>query len=85
MVPFAGYELPVQYSSVIAETKVVREASGMFDVSHMARLWFRGERVVPFLDWLTANDVLKLQTARANIRYCPTTKAGASTISSSTA
>lgn len=76
MVPFAGYELPVQYSSVIAETKVVREACGMFDVSHMARLWFRGERVVEFLDWLTANDVLKLTDGQGQYSLLPNDQGG---------
>jgi aminomethyltransferase len=64
MVPFAGYDMPVQYSSVIAESKAVRESAGMFDVSHMARLWLRGERVVEFLEWVTANDISKLADGR---------------------
>lgn len=76
MVPFAGYELPVQYSSVIAESKAVRESAGMFDVSHMARLWFRGERVVEFMDWLTANDVLKLEDGRGQYSLLPNERGG---------
>lgn len=60
MVPFAGYEMPVQYTSVIAESKAVRSRAGVFDVSHMARLSFEGERVIEFLDWVTANDISKL-------------------------
>jgi aminomethyltransferase len=60
IVPFAGYELPVQYQSVIAEAKSVREAAGMFDVSHMARLDLRGAGVASFLERVTANDVAKL-------------------------
>lgn len=61
MVPFAGFELPVQYTGIMAEAKVVRESVGMFDVSHMARLWFRGERTLEFLEWITANDVSALE------------------------
>lgn len=60
MVPFAGYEMPVQYTGIIAETHAVRSGAGMFDVSHMARLWFRGPRTLEFLEWITSNDVAKL-------------------------
>lgn len=61
MVDFAGWDMPVQYSGVIAESKAVREGAGMFDVSHMGRTWFRGERVIEFLELLTTNDISKLQ------------------------
>jgi aminomethyltransferase len=64
IVPFAGWEMPVQYGSVIAECKAVREAAGMFDVSHMARLWLRGDRTLEFLEWMTTNDVSKLEDGR---------------------
>lgn len=57
---FAGWEMPIQYTSVIAECKSVRESAGMFDVSHMGRLTFRGDRALEFLEWITANDVSKL-------------------------
>lgn len=76
MVPFAGYELPVQYRSIIAETKAVREGAGMFDVSHMGRLWFRGERVFEFLEWITANDVSKLGDARGQYSLLPNERGG---------
>ncbi len=64
MVAFAGYDMPVQYNSVIAESKAVREHAGMFDVSHMARLRLKGERVVEYLEKITANDVSKLEDNR---------------------
>ncbi len=64
MVPFAGYEMPVQYSSIIAECKAVREHAGMFDVSHMARLRLKGEKVQEYLEWITANDISKLENNR---------------------
>jgi aminomethyltransferase len=60
LVPFAGYEMPVQYAGIMAEAKAVREACGMFDVSHMARLSFEGSGVAPFLEEVTTNDVSKL-------------------------
>jgi aminomethyltransferase len=60
IVPFAGYDMPVQYTSVMAEARAVRESVGMFDVSHMARLTFSGTATVEFLESITTNDVSKL-------------------------
>jgi aminomethyltransferase len=60
MVPFAGWEMPVQYAGVIPEVKAVREAVGMFDVSHMGRVYITGEDVLAYLQYLTTNDVSKL-------------------------
>jgi len=76
MVPFAGYEMPVQYSSIIAESKSVREGAGMFDVSHMARLRFKGERVLEFLEWITSNDVSKLEDGQGQYSLLPNDKGG---------
>lgn len=76
IVPFAGYEMPVQYTGIIAETKAVREGVGMFDVSHMARLWFRGERVVEFLEWITANDIAALTDGQGHYSLLPNDKGG---------
>lgn len=76
MVPFAGYEMPVQYSSIIAESKAVREGAGMFDVSHMARLRFKGERVLEFLEWITSNDVAKLEDGQGQYSLLPNDKGG---------
>jgi aminomethyltransferase len=64
MVPFAGYDMPVQYASVIQESKAVRESAGMFDVSHMARLTLRGPGVLEFLEKVTSNDVSALEPGR---------------------
>ena len=76
MVPFAGYEMPVQYQSVIAECKAVREHAGMFDVSHMARLTLIGEQVVPYLEWVTANDISKLSDGVGQYSLLPNDKGG---------
>ncbi|HVL88457.1 MAG TPA: glycine cleavage system aminomethyltransferase GcvT [Candidatus Thermoplasmatota archaeon] len=43
LVPFAGYEMPVMYTSIVDEHMAVRRAVGLFDVSHMSNLWFRGD------------------------------------------
>lgn len=76
MVPFAEYDMPVQYTGVIAESKAVREGAGMFDVSHMARLWIRGPRALEFLEWVTSNDVSKLEDGRGQYSLLPNDRGG---------
>lgn len=66
IVPFAGWELPVQYTGVIAEHRAVRECAGLFDVSHMGELFFHGPDAIEALDWLTCNAVRKLTDGRAH-------------------
>ena len=56
MVPFAGWEMPVQYGGVIPETRAVREGCGVFDVSHMARFALRGDDVADALNALVCSD-----------------------------
>ncbi|MFW6195457.1 MAG: glycine cleavage system aminomethyltransferase GcvT, partial [Chloroflexota bacterium] len=66
MVPFAGWEMPVQYSDgIIAEVKAVRNDVGVFDVSHMGRLIFSGPGAEGFLDRLLSADVAALRQGRA--------------------
>lgn len=76
MVPFAGYDMPVQYNSIIAEAKAVREAAGMFDVSHMARLELRGPEVMSFLERVTTNDVAKLTDGQGQYSLLPNEAGG---------
>ena len=58
MVPFAGYEMPVQYpTGITAEHKAVREACGLFDVSHMGEFLVRGPQAKEFVSYVTTNDV----------------------------
>jgi len=71
IVPFAGWEMPVQYASVIQEGKAVREGAGMFDVSHMARLVLKGERALEYLERITANDVSKLTDGTGQYSLLP--------------
>ncbi len=61
MVPFAGYEMPVQYTSVLEEHQTVRNKAGLFDVSHMGLFEFTGENVHLFLQTVTTNDVALLK------------------------
>jgi aminomethyltransferase len=61
IVPFAGYEMPVQYpQGITAEHKAVRERAGLFDVSHMGEFMITGERAVDFVNYVTTNDVAAL-------------------------
>lgn len=76
LVPFAGYEMPVQYTSIIVESKAVREGAGMFDVSHMARLVLKGEGVVAFLEKVTSNDVSKLVDGQGQYSLLPNVSGG---------
>lgn len=67
MVDFAGWSMPVQYSSIIDEHHQTRRSIGMFDVSHMGRLYFSGADVDKFLDRLTTRRVAGVQCGK--IRY----------------
>lgn len=68
--------LPVQYKSVIAESKAVREGAGMFDVSHMARLKFVGDDAQKFLDSITVNNVAALEIGKGHYSLLPNEKGG---------
>ncbi|MGC8594515.1 MAG: glycine cleavage system aminomethyltransferase GcvT [Candidatus Kryptoniota bacterium] len=65
MVEFAGFEMPVQYSSIVEEHKRVRESVGVFDVSHMGEFFVSGRDSELFLQKTTINDVTKLYYGRA--------------------
>jgi aminomethyltransferase len=65
MVPFAGYDMPLQYSSISHEHLAVRSSVGIFDVGHMGEFWIRGPQALAFLQHLTPNDVSKLKVGRA--------------------
>ncbi len=67
MVEFGGWHMPVQYSTIVEEHNVVRNAAGLFDISHMGRLRFSGDDACSFLDYLLTNDVSKLQAGQ--VRY----------------
>ncbi len=64
MVDFEGWEMPVQYKSILDEHKVVRSAAGLFDVSHMGEVDVRGPQAAQFLDHLVTNDIKKLFPGR---------------------
>ncbi len=64
LVEFAGFEMPIQYSSIISEHKSVRNSVGVFDVSHMGEVFVKGEKALDFIQYVTINDASKLQTGR---------------------
>ena len=65
IVPFAGWEMPVQYTSILAEARAVRSASGLFDVSHMGRLQISGLDAAALLDRVLSTPGSKLRPFRA--------------------
>lgn len=76
MVEFAGWTLPVQYKGVIAECQSVRSSVGMFDVSHMARLKFSGLGALEFLEFVTTNDVERLEVGQGHYSLLPNSTGG---------
>ena len=65
IVPFAGFEMPVQYSGVIEEHRAVRTSVGLFDVSHMGEIDVIGRRALDFVQYVACNDASKLENGRA--------------------
>jgi len=71
MVPFGGWEMPVEYSGLIAEHMAVREKAGLFDVSHMGEFEVEGRGALGFLERVTANHVGKLVPGQAQYSALP--------------
>jgi aminomethyltransferase len=67
IVDFAGWAMPVQYTSIVEEHRAVRERAGLFDISHMGRLLFSGPGVLDWIERVTTNHVAKL--APGQIQY----------------
>ena len=76
MVPFAGYNMPVQYSGLKNEHHAVREAAGIFDVSHMGEFFVEGPDALPFLQMVTSNDVSKLLPGKIQYSCMPNEEGG---------
>ena len=64
MVDFAGYQMPIQYASIVKEHAATRQAAGVFDISHMGRLRFEGNRAHELLDHLLTRKVADLKLGR---------------------
>ncbi|HEX6308078.1 MAG TPA: glycine cleavage system aminomethyltransferase GcvT [Longimicrobiales bacterium] len=74
LVPFAGFEMPVQYpGGIIAEHMAVRKQAGIFDVSHMGELEIRGGDALGFIQYVTTNDASRLAVGQAQYSaFCAT-------------
>jgi aminomethyltransferase len=76
LVPFAGWEMPVQYEGVIAEHRAVRADTGVFDVSHMGELEIEGPRAHELLQGLLANDLDKIEPGDAQYTLLTSERGG---------
>jgi glycine cleavage system T protein (aminomethyltransferase) len=70
LVPFAGFEMPVQYSGITSEHTAVRTQAGLFDVSHMGELWLEGKTAADVVDGLVTNNIARLEDGRAAYTCC---------------
>lgn len=70
LVPFAGWEMPIQYEGIVAEHRAVREAAGLFDVSHMGELELRGPRALETISSLVTNDPSRIADGQAQYTCC---------------
>ncbi|MDQ8190201.1 glycine cleavage system aminomethyltransferase GcvT [Roseibacillus persicicus] len=69
MVPFAGWEMPVMYQSILEEHRAVRESVGQFDISHMGQLFVEGEGAEEWLNRLLTNDVSALEDGQGQYTF----------------
>src|SRR5207302_11023760 len=65
MVPFAGYEMPIQYEGIVAEHRAVRGQAGLFDLSHMGEFFLKGRGAGATLDRLVSSDIAGLAVGQA--------------------
>lgn len=76
MVPFAGYNMPVQYSNLIQEHNAVRNNVGVFDVSHMGEFVLKGEKALDLIQLVTSNDASKLTDGKVQYSCLPNNTGG---------
>ena len=76
MVEFARFEMPIEYSGIKEEHMTVREAVGVFDVSHMGEFWVKGPNAMELVQRVTSNDVSKLALGQAQYSCFPNGKGG---------
>jgi len=70
LVPFAGWEMPIQYKGISLEHQAVRERVGLFDVSHMGELELRGDRALELVNSLITNDIARAADGQATYTCC---------------
>jgi aminomethyltransferase len=76
MVPFAGFYMPVQFEGVNAEHETVRNALGVFDVSHMGEFWVEGPRALDLIQWISSNDASVLTDGKVQYTCFPNDTGG---------
>ncbi len=76
MVEFAGYEMPIEYKGIKTEHMCVREAVGVFDVSHMGEFWVKGPKALDLVSKITSNDARILAPGQAQYSCFPNGKGG---------
>ena len=76
MVPFAGYNMPVQYEGINVEHATVRNAVGVFDVSHMGEFILKGENALDLIQGVTSNDAAKLHDGKIQYSCLPNEDGG---------
>ncbi len=76
MVPFAGYNMPVEFSGINDEHITIREKLGVFDVSHMGEFWITGPDATDYLQYITSNDVSHLFNGKIQYSCFPNGKGG---------
>ena len=76
MVPFAGYNMPVQYAGINVEHETVRKGVGVFDVSHMGEFILKGEKALDLIQRVTSNDASKLYDGKVQYSCLPNEDGG---------
>jgi aminomethyltransferase len=76
IIPFAGYNMPVEYTGITDEHITVRERLGVFDVSHMGEFWVNGPRALDFLQRITSNDISVLTDGKVQYTCFPNGRGG---------
>ncbi len=76
MAEFAGYHMPIEFSGINDEHATVRAGAGLFDVSHMGEIWVKGPNALPFLQYVTTNDVSKLYDGKVQYTCFPNGQGG---------
>ncbi len=76
MMPFAGYNMPVEYTGINDEHAAVRSRAGLFDVSHMGEIWVKGPNALDFLQAVATNDAAALFDGKVQYSCFPNGRGG---------
>ncbi len=76
MLPFAGYNMPIQFSGINDEHETVRTKLGIFDVSHMGEIWVKGPNALAFIQYVTTNDASVLTDGKVQYSCLPNGEGG---------